>query len=99
MLNDLGYAWRQLRRTPGFTAVAVLTLALGIAANTTFFGLIDAAVWRPHRAINLSDTYDVDLGRPWQRPVLGQEFRIENFMRAVTLSQLRDSWTRWGSRC
>ena len=49
VLEDLRYAMRVLRRTPALTAVAVLTLALGIAAITTVFGWIDGMVLHPVR--------------------------------------------------
>ena len=64
IIKDIGYALRQLKGAPGFTATAVLTLALGIGANTAIFTLVDAVMIRklpvtdPKTLVRIGDNAD-----------------------------------------
>jgi predicted permease len=72
MLADLRFALRQLKRSPGFAMTAVLTLALGIGANTAIFSLVDSIMLRPlpyahqDRLVRISGFLPKGWIREWQ---------------------------------
>ena len=67
LCQDLGFALRQLRRNPGFAAAAVITLALGIGANSAIYQVLDAVVFRQlpvRQPASLVQVQMLDDGRP-----------------------------------
>jgi putative ABC transport system permease protein len=77
MIQDLRYALRQLAKAPGFTAVAVLTLALGIGANTAVFSVFKTLVLEPlsyPAADRLVHIWSTEPEGSWQNPLAEPDY-------------------------
>jgi predicted permease len=94
MMQDLRFSLRQIRRSPGFMVTAVLTLALGVGANTAIFSLMDQALLRslpvraPEKLVILSNT-----GKAWEGHSSDHGAGVEKSFSYPMYRDLRDRGT------
>ncbi len=65
IIRDIRYSLRVLAKSPGFTAIAILTLALAIGANAVVFGILNALILRPLDVPQAKSLYEVDRTAAW----------------------------------
>jgi putative ABC transport system permease protein len=93
-MNDLKFAVRQLHKNPGFTVVTVLTLALGIGANTAIFSLVYAILLKPLPYPNpdrLVQLFESNVGNGWHKNAIGAPI-ISEWRKQATVFEGIAAW-------
>ena len=96
-MNDVTFALRQLRKSPGFTLVAILTLALGIGLNTAIFSVVNAVLLKPPLYKNPEELVWIWATR---KNVPRAFYSIPNFNDTRAQSQTISDWiafSTWGA--
>jgi hypothetical protein len=100
LLQDLRFGLRMLAKNPGFTAVAILTLALGIGANTAVFSIVDAVLLKPlpyQGADRLVAVWSTEIGQPGAKIFAPYRYVEEFKANSHSFEQLATlTWARAG---
>ena len=91
MFSDLRIAFRQLRKSPGFTVTAIVTLALGIGANAVVFSVLNALVLRP---VNVPDAQNLYMVTQLLNASGGRRSRISTTSTCATAIAPSTAWRR-----
>jgi predicted permease len=94
MLNDLHYAFRLIRKAPGFTLVAIASLAVGIGASTVIFSFANGVLFRPVRAANPERLVQLFTSNADGRPYGGSSYADYDDFRKVPVFDGLLGWTR-----
>ncbi len=98
LVQDLRYGLRILRKSPAFVAIAVLTLGLGIGANTAIFSFVDAWIIRPipyPQADKLVVLLSHDKKKGWTSNGVSSTADFLDFQKQTTSFEQTAAWTQW----